>query len=97
MGSNVSDEIPCVCRSSWLKGIGTNALHTVGETVAGFRPNDDMVSGVRRPFPRLNMKVVPEVASRLANSALMQLRSLPPILRLHKATFLAENQVCWFG
>ena len=38
-------------------------------------------------------KVVPEVASRLANSALMQLRSLPPILRLHKATFLAENQV----
>ena len=37
--------------------------------------------------------MVPEVASRLANSALMQLRSLPPILRLHKATFLAENQV----
>ena len=39
------------------------------------------------------VKVVPEVASRLANSALMQLRSLPPILRLHKATFLAETQV----
>jgi len=65
--------------SSWLKGVGTNALHSVGETVAGFRPNDDMV--------------VPEVASRLANSAVMQLRSLPPILRLHKATFLTEHQV----
>ena len=42
-------------------------------------------------------KVVPEVASRLANSALMQLRSLPPILRLHRATFLAENQVFLFS
>jgi len=75
----LSSQTPRPTWSSWFKGIGTNALHTVGETVAGFRPNDDMV--------------VPEVASRLANSALMQLRSLPPILRLHKATFLAENQV----
>jgi len=75
----LSSQTPRPTWSSWLKGIGTNALHTVGETVAGFRPNDDMV--------------VPEVASRLANSALMQLRSLPPILRLHKATFLTETQV----
>merc|ERR1719209_1892660 len=75
----LSSQTPRPTWSSWLKGIGTNALHTVGETVAGFRPNDDMV--------------VPEVASRLANSALMQLRSLPPILKLNRATFLAESQV----
>ena len=39
-------KVTCHCRSSWLKGIGTNALHTVGETVAGFRPNDDMVKRI---------------------------------------------------
>jgi len=64
---------------SWLKGVGVSAMQTVGETITGFRPNDDMV--------------IPEVADRLSRSALQQLKIIKPVVNLKNWKFLYESDV----
>lgn len=65
--------------ASWLRGVGVTAMQTVGESIAGFRPNDDMV--------------VPEVADRLCGEALWQLRRAKPALALRQCMFLPEAEL----
>lgn len=64
---------------SWLKGVGVSAMQSVGETIAGFRPNDDLV--------------IPEVADRLMRSSLQMLTTVPPVLTLKNWKFLHETEV----
>jgi len=54
-------------------------MQSVGETIAGFRPNDDLV--------------IPEVADRLMRSSLQMLTTVPPVLTLKNWKFLHETEV----